>query len=78
MAYEILTKKPRTLSEAVDMITWHEACCQQTVKNSGVRKIKDYEGYRSDYDSDGSDLPTKDLRIVNGKKIVTEERINQL
>ena len=25
------------------MITWHEACRQQTVKNSGVRKIEDYE-----------------------------------
>ena len=76
MAYEILTKKPRTLSETVDMITWHEACRQQTVKNSGVRKIEDY-GYSSEYDSDDSDLTT-DLRRVNGRKMVTEERVNQL
>ena len=40
IAYGILTKKPRTLSETVDMITWHEACRQQTVKNSGVRKTE--------------------------------------
>ena len=77
MAYEILTKKPRTLSETVDMITWHEACRQQTVKNSGVRKIEDYD-YSSEYDSDDSELQTNNLRRVNGKKIVTEERVNQL
>ena len=32
LAYEILTKKPRDLSEAIDMITWHEACHQFTNK----------------------------------------------
>ena len=26
LAYEIFTKKLRDLSEAVDMIKWHEAC----------------------------------------------------
>jgi len=29
--YEILTRKPRDLSEAVDMIVWHEACKQYTM-----------------------------------------------
>ena len=77
MAYEILTKKPRTLSQTVDMITWHEACRQQTVKNSGVRKIEEYD-YSSEYDSDDSELYTYNLRKVNGMKIVTEERVNQL
>ena len=77
MAYDILTKKPRTLSETVDMIPWHEACRQQTMKNSGVRKIEEYD-YSSEYDSDDSELQTNNLRRVNGKKIVTEERVNQL
>ena len=76
MAYEILTKKPRTLSETVDMITWHEACRQQTVKSSGIRRIEDHE-YYSDYDSDDSDV-SMNLRRVSGRKTVTEERINQL
>ena len=51
IAYEILTKKPRTLSETVDMITWHEACRQQTMKNSAVRKTEKYD-YSSENDSD--------------------------
>ena len=76
MAYEIMTKKPRSLSETVDMIKWYEACRQQTVKSSGIRRIKDHE-YYSDYDSDDSDVCIKLCR-VNGRKIVTEERINQL
>ena len=75
MAYEIMTKKPRTLSETVDMITWHEACRQQTVKSSGIRRI-DHE-YYSEYDSDDSDV-SMNLRRVSGRKTVTEERINQL
>ena len=76
MAYEIMTKKPRTLSETVDMITWHEACRQQTVKSSGIRRIEDHE-YYSEYDSDDSDV-SMNLRRVSGRKTVTEERINQL
>ena len=74
MAYEILTKKPRTLAETVDMISWHEACRQQTVMSSGIRRIEDYS---SKYDSDDSDV-SMNLRRVSGRKIVTEERINQL
>ena len=76
MAYEIMTKKPRTLSETVDMITWHEACRQQTVKSSGICRIEDHE-YYSEYDSDDSDV-SMNLRRVSGRKTVTDERINQL
>ena len=32
LAYEIFTKKPKNLSDAVDMITWHKACQQYTTK----------------------------------------------
>ena len=28
LAYEIFTKKPKNLPDAVDMITWHKACQQ--------------------------------------------------
>ena len=34
LAYEIFTKKPKNLSDAVDMITWHKACLQYTTKNN--------------------------------------------
>ena len=33
LAYEIFTKKPKNLSDAMDMITWHKACQQYTTKN---------------------------------------------
>ena len=32
LAYEILTKNPRDLSEAVNMVTWYEACNQFTTR----------------------------------------------
>ena len=32
LAYEIMIKKPRDLSEAVNMVTWHEACKQFTTR----------------------------------------------
>ena len=34
LAYEIFTKKPKNLSDAVDMITWHKDCQQYTTKNN--------------------------------------------
>ena len=81
LAYEILTKKPRDLSEAIDMITWHEACRQYTTKTSGLRNVQyqnsDDEDYEYDQDSD-SENTSSDVRRINGKRMVTEERVNQL
>ena len=34
LTYEICTKKPKNLSEAVDIITWHKACQQYTTMNN--------------------------------------------
>ena len=34
LAYEILTKKPKDLSDTINMITWHEACHQFTCASS--------------------------------------------
>ena len=34
LAYDIFTKKPKNLSDAVDMITWHKAYQQYTTKNN--------------------------------------------
>ena len=31
IAYEVLIRKTRTLSEVVDMTTWHE-CCKETTR----------------------------------------------
>ena len=81
LAYEILTKKPRDLSEAIDMITWHEACRQYTTKTTGLRNVEymysDDGDYANEQDSD-SEINSSDLRRVNGRRMVTEERVNQL
>ena len=76
IAYEVLIRKPRTLSEAVDMITWHECCKETTRKKSGIRQLSTFD------DSDKTavsreDLYTLELRRVNGKRFVTEERLIQ-
>ena len=43
IAYEVLTKKPRNLTEAIDMITWHECYKESTKKNTGPRQPNTYE-----------------------------------
>ena len=39
LAYEIFTKKPKNLSDAVDMIIWHKACQQFTTKNNDEENL---------------------------------------
>ena len=39
LAYEIFTKKPKNLSDAVDTITWHKACQQYTTKNNDEENL---------------------------------------
>ena len=72
LAYEVLTRKPRDLNEAVDMITWHEACRQYTMKTSGIRNIEqdDYEDEEeySNYDHE--------LRRIRNRKISQEDNSN--
>ena len=75
IAYEVLIRKPRTLSEAVDMITWHECCKETTRKKSGIRQLSTFgnEGHTSQKE----DLHTLEVRRINGKRFVTEERLIQ-
>jgi len=40
LAYEVLTRKPRDINEAINMIAWHEVCRQNTLKASDVRNIQ--------------------------------------
>ena len=41
IAYEVLISKPRTLSQAVDMVTWHKCCKETTSRQSGIRHLED-------------------------------------
>ena len=71
IAYEVLIRKPNSLTEAVDMITWHECCKETTRKKPGVRQLSE-QPYVHD-----EDIQQMDVRRINGKKFVTEERLIQ-
>ena len=70
IAYEVLIRKPRSLTEAVDMITWHECCKETTRKKAGVRQVTE-EPYLAE------NFPETGVRRINGKRFVTEERLIQ-
>ena len=76
IAYEVLIRKPRTLSEVVDMITWHECCKETTRKKSGIRQLSTFHDVAGDVTLK-EDLHTLDVRRINGKRFVTEERLIQ-
>ena len=66
LAYEVLTKKPGTVDEALNMITWYQCCKATKTQRSGIRKI--------------SELPDEnEPKQQNGWKgnYVTEERLSR-
>lgn len=74
IANEVLTRKPRTLSDAVDMMTWHECCKETTRRKPGIRQLSSFDNVESFKLNDSYDL---DVRRVNGMQFVTEERLIQ-
>ena len=65
LVYDVLTKKPKSVREAVDMIAWHDCCKGASRRKSGIRQISDY-----------ADIDDHSIRRINDKKAVTEERLN--
>ena len=39
LAYDVLTKKPRTVEEALDMIAWHECCKGSSGRKASLRQV---------------------------------------
>ena len=70
MAYAILTKKTQTVQQAIDMISWHECCKISSGKRSSRRMISG-ENTLDDTEEE------VEVRRVNGKRFVTEERLQQ-
>jgi len=70
LAYEVLTRKPRNLNEAVEMITWHEACRQYTMKTSDIRMVKSDEFGEPSEDQFAKD---HELRGVKNRKVTQED-----
>ncbi|XP_069109733.1 uncharacterized protein [Argopecten irradians] len=73
IAYDVLTKRPQTIDEAVNLLSWHYSC-KKGMKQKGntIRKISFEEDacYREEESEN-------DIRKVNQHRFVTEERLNQ-
>ena len=73
VAYDVITKRPKTIDEAINLLTWHESC-----KRGLYRRDTDIP-YQDDIysDSDDRDNQNVDVRRVNHKRFMTEERLQQ-
>ena len=77
IAYEVLTRRPSNLTEAIDMITWYECCKESTKKKAGLRQVNTYQDPSYVYTYHSADCEENEVRRLNGKKFVTEERLIQ-
>ncbi|MEW8547690.1 MAG: hypothetical protein AB2693_29635 [Candidatus Thiodiazotropha sp.] len=77
IAYEVLIRKPNSLTEAIDMIAWHECCKESTRKKSNTRQIATFEEEQTAYPVFNCTSLDTEIRRINGKKFVTEERLIQ-
>ena len=68
IACEVLIRKPRTLSQAVDMIILHELCKETTSRQSGIRQLR-----RPDISGETTisreDFHTLGVRRINGENL---------
>ena len=66
LVYDVLTKKPSTVNEALEMISWHE-CVKGTSRRkfSGIRQV-----VQSSHSDAGRDRKSEE-------KMITEERLNE-
>ena len=71
-------KKPRSLTDAVDMMKWHECCKETTRKTSGLRQLNSYPKEQSTCFPDINDISEAEVRCIKGKKYMTEEQLIQL
>ena len=70
LMYDVLTKRPKTVEETLDLLQWHESCKGAMKKKVGVRKV----GFSVDDEDLDEDVST---RRVGNKSYVTEDRMNQ-
>ncbi|KAK3101153.1 hypothetical protein FSP39_001356 [Pinctada imbricata] len=66
VAYDVLTKRPKTVDEAINLITWHRSC------KRGLRSRK-----ANKHSDDEDEDENTEIRRVNQKSYVTEERLQQ-
>ena len=69
LSYDIMTKKPNTVAEAIDMIQWHECCKLNTKRKSNIRRVDTF--------SDSNDESDVNVRRTGRHRFVTEERLQR-
>ena len=68
VAYDVQTKRPKSMEEAVDMITWHECCKMNSRKRSAIRQL----GTESSY---CPEMNVAKYNDENSLRRVTDERV---
>lgn len=76
IVYDVLTKRPQRLEEAIDLVMLHEGCKSMSRHKMHVRKIECQKYDEDDFKGD-EDNEKCEVRRVNGKRFVTEERLQQ-
>ena len=72
LVFDVLTKKPKSVQKAVELIQWHESCRVAQCRHAGVWKVSQWEDPASQGNSDLS------IMRVGGTKFVNEDRLIQL
>ena len=71
LAYEVLTRQPRTIYEAISLVDWHE-CCKDIVQQSDKLNEKSDREIYSQAEHTGKPVATRQNRLV------TEEQLQQI
>ena len=72
IAYEVKTKDPKSVEEALDLLQWHGVCRRSQGRNVGIRQlgVAAVEEYESE--------PELSVGRTYGEKCITEDQLHQL
>jgi hypothetical protein len=66
IAYDVLTKRPQTLQEAVSLLSWHSSCKNGIGAKQHIRQVHAEE----------EEPCTPEIKRVENKQFVTEDRLD--
>lgn len=71
LAYEVRTKSPKTVDEAIKLITWHECCKNGSKQRNQVRQVA--------FEDEHEEYTKSDVRKISGhsNKYVTEGKLEK-
>lgn len=71
LSYEVRTKSPKTLDEAIRLLTWHECCKNGSKRQVNVRHVEET-------DLGGSDADVRKVISNSDRKYVTEDKLAEI